>query len=144
MCDVGLSAGHYFSIFQRETHTIVVLDTAWPWTSEAYGTCRLCAYFCTHKLIRSRSFYRSLLQARYKVNSGAGYYLAWANNTYGLCCLRAYFCAHTVIRARSYEVTHQKGIGIAMGFLLQKRMNWLRALFERVSVLVLWSWVLVL
>ena len=83
------------------------------------------------RLIRSRSFYRSLLQARYKVNSGAGYYLAWANNTYGLCCLRAYFCAHTVIRARSYEVTHQKGIGIAMGFLLQKRMNWLRALFSK-------------
>ena len=45
-------------------------------------------------------------------------------------------------RARSYVVIHQ--IGIAMGFLLQIRMSWLR--FERapVLVLVLWSWVLVL
>ena len=28
---------HCFSMFQRATHTIVVLDTAWPWASEAYG-----------------------------------------------------------------------------------------------------------
>ena len=48
----------------------------------------------------------------------------WANDTYGLCCLRAYFCVH--IRARSYVVIPQ--VGIAMGFLLLIRMNWLRAL----------------
>ena len=43
-------------LFQRAsacyTHTIVVLDTAWPWASEAYGLCRLRAYFCARKLIR--------------------------------------------------------------------------------------------
>ena len=46
-------------LFQRVsacyTHTIVVLDAAWPWMSEAYGLCRLCAYFCAQKLIRARS-----------------------------------------------------------------------------------------
>ena len=40
-------------MLQHATHTIVVLDTAWPWASEAYGLCRLCAYFCAHKLISS-------------------------------------------------------------------------------------------
>ena len=44
------------------THTIVVLDTAWPWASEAYGLCRLCAYFCAHKLIRARSYCLIVLQ----------------------------------------------------------------------------------
>ena len=44
-------------------HTlIVVLDTAWPRASEAYGLCRLCAYFCAHKLIRARSYGLVLLQ----------------------------------------------------------------------------------
>ena len=72
------------------------------------------------------SFYRSLLQSYYKVNSGAGYCLALANDTYGLCCLRAYLCVHQLIRARSYFVIPP--IGIAMAFLLQIRMSWLRAL----------------
>ena len=71
-------------------------------------------------------FYRSLLQSCYKVNSGVGYCLALANDTCGLCCLRAYLCAHQLIRARSYVVIPP--IGIAMGFLLQIRMSWLRAL----------------
>ena len=44
------------------THTIVVLDTAWPWASEAYGLCRLCAYFCAHKPIRARSYGLIVLQ----------------------------------------------------------------------------------
>ena len=49
----------------------------------------------------------------------------WANDTYGLCCLHAYFFGmHKHICARSYVVIPQ--IGIAMGFLLQIRMNWLR------------------
>ena len=39
----------------------VVLDTAWPWASEAYGLCRLCALFCAHKLIRARSYGRIVL-----------------------------------------------------------------------------------
>ena len=55
----------------------------------------------------------------------------WANDTYGLCCLRAYFCAHKLIRARSYVVIPQ--VGIAMGFLLQIRMSWLRALSKGVG-----------
>ena len=53
----------------------------------------------------------------------------WANDAYGLCCLRAYFCAHKLTRARSHIVIPQ--IGIAMGFLLQIRMSWLRALSKR-------------
>ena len=68
-------------LFQHATDSIVVLDTAWPWASETYGLCCLCAYFCAHRLVRTRSytvlsFYRSLLQACYNVNSGAGYCLA--------------------------------------------------------------------
>ena len=35
-------------------HTQVALDSAWPWASETYGLCRLCAYFSAHKLIRSK------------------------------------------------------------------------------------------
>ena len=56
MRNVKLSTDHGFSVFQHATHTKVVLDTAWPWASEAYGLCRLCAYFCSHKLIRARSY----------------------------------------------------------------------------------------
>ena len=41
---------------------LVVLDTAWPWASEAYGLCRLCALFCAHKLIRARSYGLIVLQ----------------------------------------------------------------------------------
>ena len=59
----------------------------------------------------------------------------WANDTYGLCCLRAYFCAHKLIRARSYVVIPQ--VGIAMGFLLQIRMSWLRALSKGCRC---WCW----
>ena len=70
-------------------HKIVVLDTAWPWASEAYGLCRL----------------------------------------------RAYFCAHKLIRARSNVVIPQ--VGIAMGFLLQIRMGWLRALSKGCRC---WCW----
>ena len=44
------------------THTIVVLDTAWPRASEAYGLCRLRAYFCAHKLICARSYGLIVLQ----------------------------------------------------------------------------------
>ena len=56
-------------LFQRVqecyTHTIVVLDTAWPWVSEAYGLCRFCACFCARKLIpiiRARSYGLFVLQ----------------------------------------------------------------------------------
>ena len=49
-------------LFQHATHTIVVLDIAWPWASEAYGLCRLCAYFCAHKLVRARSYGLIILQ----------------------------------------------------------------------------------
>ena len=44
------------------TQNIVVLDTAWPWASEAYGLCRLCALFCAHKLTRARSYGLIVLQ----------------------------------------------------------------------------------
>ena len=78
--NVRLSTDHCFSVFQHATHTIVALDTAWPWASEAHGLAG-----CTHTFVRinlyaqdhmALSFYRSLLQACYKVNSGAGYCLA--------------------------------------------------------------------
>ena len=79
---IFLCANHCFSMLQHAAHTIVVLDTAWPWASEAYGLCRLCAYFCARKIglyaqdHTALSFYRPLLQASYKGNSGAGYCLA--------------------------------------------------------------------
>ena len=62
--------------FQHATHTIVVLDTAWPWASEAYGLCRLRAYLCAHELIRARSYGHIVLQIVASVNSGAAYCLA--------------------------------------------------------------------
>ena len=49
-------------LFQHATHTIVVLDIAWPWASEADGLCRLRAYFCVHSLIRARSYGHIVLQ----------------------------------------------------------------------------------
>ena len=45
------------------------------------------------------------------------------------------FCAHKLIRARSYVVIPQ--IGIAMGFLLQIRLSWLRALSKGCRC---WCW----
>ena len=74
------------------TFTTVVLDTAWPWASEAYGLCRLRAYSCAHKLIRARSYGLIVLQI---VASSMLQIVAldtawpWANGAYGLCCLRA-------------------------------------------------------
>ena len=62
MRNVRLSTDHCFSMFQPATHKIVVLDTAWPWASEAYGLCPLCALFCAHKLIRARSYCLIVLQ----------------------------------------------------------------------------------
>ena len=99
-----------------------MLDTAWPWASEAYGLCRLCAYFCAHKLtvyaqdhtalyIVLQIVASTMLQSQY---SGAGYCLAFA------VCAHT-FCARKLIRARSYIVFHQTGI--AMGFLLPIRMS---------------------
>ena len=41
---VRLSTDHCFSMFQHATHTIVVLDTAWPWAGEAYTGFAVCAY----------------------------------------------------------------------------------------------------
>ena len=68
----------------------------------------------------------------------------WVNDTYGLCCLRAYFCAHKLIRARSYVVIPQVGIAIGYGVLAANKNELAARAFERVSVLVLWSSVLVL
>ena len=98
MRNIRLSTDHCVSMFQHATHTIVV-DTAWPWASEAYGLCRLCAYFCAHKLIRSKIIrpYRSADRCfKHATKSIVALDTAWpwANDTYGLCCLRAYFCAH--------------------------------------------------
>ena len=132
MRNVRLSTDHCFSVLQHATHTIVVLDTAWPWASEAYGLCRLCAYFC--KIIRP---YRSAGRCfKHATKSIVALDTAWpwANDTYGLCCLRAYFCARKLICARSYVAIPQ--IGIAMGFLLQIRISWLCALST--GCLVLW------
>ena len=108
------STNHCFSMFQHATHTIVVLDIAWPWASEAYGLCRLChlrAYFCARKLARARSYWpcRSTDPCfKRATKSTVALDTAWpcANDTYGLCCFAAYFCAHklNLFRARSYVV----------------------------------------
>ena len=144
MRNVRLSTDHCFSMFQHATHTIVVLDTARPWASEAYGLCRLCTYFCGHKLLRARSYGLIVLQiVASKSIVALETAWPWANDTYELCCLRAYFCARELIRARSCVVTHQKGI--AMGFVLQIRVIWLRALSRGCRCwCLLWSCVLVL
>ena len=112
------------------THTIVVLDTAWPWASEAYGLCLpfarilLRAQTFTRKVIRPyRPADRCVKHARKSIVALDTAW-PWANDTYGLCCLHAYFCARKHTCARSYVVIPQ--IGIAMGFLLQITMNWLR------------------
>ena len=115
-------------LFQRDstcykpthTHKIVVLDTAWPWASEAYGICRLCAYFCAHKLIRAKSYGLSRSTNRcFKRATKSIVVLdtawSWANDTPGFCCLRAYFCARKLIRARSFVVIPQ--IKIIIGVL---------------------------
>ena len=129
MRNVRLSTDHCFSMFQHATHT---LDTAWPWASEAYGLCRLRAYFCAHGLIRARSYgFKRATKSIVALDTA----WPWANDTYGLCCLRAYFCAHKLIRARSYVAIPQ--LGIAMGFLLQIRMSWLRALSKGCRC---WCW----
>ena len=62
---------------------------------------------------------------------------AWpsANDTYWRCCLRAYLCAHKLKRARSYVVITR--VGVAMGFLRQIRMSWLRALSNECRC---WCW----
>ena len=62
MRNVRLSTDHDFSMFQHAIYTIVVLDIAWPWASEAYGLCRLCAYFCARKLVCARSYGLIILQ----------------------------------------------------------------------------------
>ena len=54
-------------MFQHATHTIVVLDAAWPWASEACRLCRLRAHFCAHDLILIRAKYfcaHNLVRAR--------------------------------------------------------------------------------
>ena len=62
MRNVRLSTNHCFSMFQPATHKRVVLDTAWPWGSEAYRLCPLCALFCAHKLTRAKSYGFIVLQ----------------------------------------------------------------------------------
>ena len=84
---VRLSTNHCFSMFQHATHTIVVLDIAWPWASEAYELCRLCAYFCARKLVRARSYwpYRSTDRCfKHATKSTVALDTAWpwANDTY--------------------------------------------------------------
>ena len=37
-------------------HATKSMDTAWPWASDTCGLCCLRAYFCAHKLIRTRSY----------------------------------------------------------------------------------------
>ena len=136
MRNVRLSTDTCFSMFRLATRTIVVLDTLWPWASEAYGNCRLRAYFCARKLIRARSYGLIVLQivaSKSIVALDAAW--PWANDTYRLCCLQAYFCPRKHILARSYVVIPQ--VGIAMGFLLQIRMSWLRALLKGCRC---WSW----
>ena len=47
---------------QHQALNRIVVDTAWPWASEAYGLCRLCAYFCAHKLLPTGSYGLIVLQ----------------------------------------------------------------------------------
>ena len=111
----------------------------WWWWRQVAGTrahtfARVNLYAQDHTAL---SFCRSLLQACYKVNSGAGTAWPWANDSYGLCCLRAYFCAHKLIRARSCYSPNRDGYGV-----LAANKNELAA--RAFEVLLLWSWALAL
>ena len=95
----------------------------------------LCASTYTRKIIRPyRSAGRCFKHATKSIVA-LDAACPWANDTCGLRCLRACFCAHKHIRARSYVVIPQ--VGIAMGFLLQIRMSWLRALSKGCRC---WCW----
>ena len=50
-------------MFQHATHTIVVLDTAWPCASEAYGLCRLAHTFVRINLYAQDERLRAVLFA---------------------------------------------------------------------------------
>ena len=67
-------------LLQHATHTIVALDTAWPWAGEAYGLCPLRAYFCARKPIRARSYGLSFYRSLPALDTA----WPWANDTYGL------------------------------------------------------------
>ena len=145
MCNVRLST--CFRMFQNATHTIVVLlDTAWPWVSEAYGLWSLCAYFCAHKLIRARSYGLIVLQivaSSMLQNQKVALDTAWccANDTYGLCCL----CTHIFARINLYGQDHSYVViptyspnRDSYGVLAANRNQLAARAFERVSVSVLW------
>ena len=143
MRNVRLSNGHCFSMLQRTTHTIVVLDTAWPWASEAYGLCRLCAYFCVpNKLIRARSYGLIVLQI---VASSMLQRQQWRWILLGLgpMTLTGFaVCARTFVRVNLYTQDHTRD---SYGVLTANKNELAARAFEGVSVLVLvlWSWVLV-
>ena len=84
------------------THTIFALDTAWPWASEAYGLCRLCAYFCAHKPVRARSYGLIVLQI---VASSMLQSQQWRWILLGLgpmTLMGFAVCAHTFVRINLY------------------------------------------
>ena len=136
MRNVRLSTDHCFSMFQPATHKIVVLDTAWPWASEAYGLCRLCALFCAHKLLRARSYGPIVLQI---VASSVlqRQYWRWILLGLGPMTLTGFaVCAQTFVRINLYAQEHTRdSYGVLTANLI--RMSWLRALSRGCQC---WCW----
>ena len=135
------------SLFQHvSTHTTVALDIAWPWASEDRGLAG-----CAHTFVPKNTYVRKIIWPyrstdrcfKHATNSIVALDTAWpwAIDAYGLCCLPTYFCAHNLIRARSYVTLPPNRNSYAV---LTANKNEFALAFERVSVLVLWSWVLVL
>ena len=99
--------------------------------------------FCARSFVRinlygqdhtALSFYRSLLQACYKGNSGAGY---WILLGLGPMTLTGFaVCAHTCVRINLYAQEHTRdSYGVLTANLI--RMSWLRALSKGCQC---WCW----
>ena len=105
--NVRRSTDHCFSMFRHATHTIVALDTAWPWASAAHGLAGSAHFFVRINYAREIIWrYRSTDRCfKHATKSIVALDAAWpwATHAYGLCCLRSCFCAHNFVRARSWS-----------------------------------------
>ena len=104
-------------MLQHATHTAVVLETGWPWASEACRLCRLCACFCAHKLTRARS-----LLGTYGVLTAIKGCRCWC-----WCCgPGCWWAFKTGGAGRALPVLSAcTGSGVSWLFALWKRVSWL-------------------
>ena len=129
----------------------------WPRASEAYGLCRLRAYFCARKLIRARSIrpYRSADRCfKHATKSIVVLDAAWPTLT-GFAV-----CAHTLARATLYAQDHafyspnrdsyevlaagcarfRKGVGAGVVVLGAGAVSWLSSRLRRAAAALVGCW----